>query len=91
MLDLGAGERLLHLAGIAAGDVEEGERQRDGLERVVKHRPYLLVGKCVGIDELLVGRPLLLELFERGLVGNAGRLDAVKMDVHEPLRPPFAG
>jgi hypothetical protein len=31
------------------------------------------------------GRPLHLELFECGLVGNAARFGAVKMDVHEPL------
>jgi len=28
------------------------------------------MGELVGIDELLVGRPLLLELFERGSVDD---------------------
>jgi len=39
----------------------------------------------VRIDELLVGRPLLLELFECGLVGDTARCGAVKMDVHGPV------
>jgi hypothetical protein len=73
------------LASIAASDVEESEWQMDGLERVVKHRPDLLVGKRVRIDELLVGRPLLLELFECSLVGDTARCGAVKMDVHGPV------
>ena len=85
VVNLGAGEGVLNLASIAASDVEESEWQMDGLERVVKHRPDLLVGKRVRIDELLVGRPLLLELFECGLVGDTARCGAVKMDVHGPV------
>jgi hypothetical protein len=50
MVDLGTRERTLHLAGIAAGDVEKGERLRKSLERIVKELPYFLVGERVGIS-----------------------------------------
>ena len=41
------------------------------------------MGELVGIDELLVGRPLLLELFERGRVDNgAPGLKLMDVDVH---------
>jgi hypothetical protein len=41
------------------------------------------MGELVGIDELLVGRPLLLELFERGGVDDgAPRLKLMDVDVH---------
>lgn len=53
------------------------------------------MGELVGIDELLIGRPLLLELFERASVDNgAPRLKLMDVDVHHahvslpPKAPP---
>ena len=40
--------------------------------RVVKQLPHRLMGEFVGIDELLIGRPLPLELIERGRVDHGG-------------------
>lgn len=49
----------------------------------MKECPHGLMGELVGIDELLVGRPLLLELLERGSVNDgAPRLELMDMDVH---------
>jgi hypothetical protein len=49
----------------------------------VKQSPHNLVGDLVGIDERLIGRPLPLELIERGCVDHgAPRLKLMDMDVH---------
>jgi len=70
MVDLGAGEGLLHLAGVAANDVDKGEGFDEPSQRGVEKVAGLLRGQRVIVDELLVGRPLLLELLERCLVGD---------------------
>jgi hypothetical protein len=70
VVNFGAGERAAHLAGIAAGDVDQGERLGHGRQRLVQDRPHLLVRQSIGIDQFLIGRPLLLELLERGLIGD---------------------
>ena len=91
VLDLGAGERVAHLARIAAGNVEKGERLRDRLQRAMENRPHLLMGERVGIHQLLIGRPLLLELLERGFVGHrALGVEVMNVDVHSRVasRPP---
>ena len=50
------------------------------------------MGELVGIDELLVGRPLLLELFERARVDHgAPRLKLMDVDVHHAHVFPAAG
>src|SRR3972149_9204460 len=69
--DLGAGERLAHLARIAASNVEEGEGpvERRG-QHVMEDFPHRLMGQRVAIHQFLVGRPLLLELLKRGFVGD---------------------
>jgi hypothetical protein len=68
--NLGAGERP-HLARIAAGDIEKGEGPvKAPVECVVKQRAHGSLGKLVAVDQLLVGRPLSLELFQRGRVGD---------------------
>jgi hypothetical protein len=56
--DLGAGERLPHLAGIAASNVEKGEGLGDGFERGVEDLPDLLVREGVGVHQFLIGGPL---------------------------------
>lgn len=49
----------------------------------MKQSPHSLMGELVGIDELLIGRPLPLELLERGRVDHrAPRLKLMDMDVH---------
>ena len=59
VLDLGRTKSLLHLAGIAAGNIEKGEGLRDRLQRLVEDPSDLLVGERIAIDQLLVSRPLL--------------------------------
>ncbi|HET9572840.1 MAG TPA: hypothetical protein VFP29_03850 [Methyloceanibacter sp.] len=84
MLDLGRTKSLLHLAGIAAGNVEKGEGLRDHLQRLMEDPPDFLVGECIAIDQLLVSRPLSLELLESGLVIDRGsRSEMVNVDVHD--------
>jgi hypothetical protein len=47
---------------------------------------------ALGIDQLLIGRPLFLELLERCLVSDcSARLKAMNMNVHEPLGLPLVG
>ena len=81
--DLGAGERLPHLAGIAAGNVEKGEGLGDGGERPTQDRSHFLMGERIAIDQFLIGRPLLLKLLERGAVGDrAFGMEVMNVDVH---------
>jgi hypothetical protein len=61
VVDLGRAKRASHLAGIAAGNIEKGEGLRDRVQRLVEDPSHLLVRERVAVDELLVGRPLLLE------------------------------
>jgi hypothetical protein len=68
--DLGAGERLPHLVGIPAGNVEKGEGLGDGCERPMQDRSHFLMGERIAIDQFLIGRPLLLKLLEHGAVGD---------------------
>jgi len=89
VVDVGASERSLHLAGIAAGNIEEGEGLWHGLERAMQNRPHFLMREKVGIHQLLIGRPLFLELLECGLVGDRSLgVEGVKVNVHR--RPPLA-
>jgi hypothetical protein len=58
--DLCPGERS-HLARVAAGNIEKGEGDGKGLvEGVVKDSTDGPMGKLIGTDELLIGRPLPL-------------------------------
>jgi hypothetical protein len=48
------------------------------------------MGELVGIDELLIGRPLPLELLERGRVDHrAPRLKLMDMFILPPYDPPM--
>src|SRR5258708_1792091 len=81
--DLGAGERLPHLACIAAGNVEKGEGLSDVGERPMQDRSYFLMGERIVIDQFLIGRPLLLKLLERGAVGDrAFGMKVMNVDGH---------
>ena len=81
--DLGADERLPHLVGIAAGNVEKGEGLGDGGERPMQDRSHFLMSERIAIDQLLIGRPLLLKLLERGAVGHrAFGMEVMNVDVH---------
>ena len=83
VVNLGAGERAAHLAGVAAGNVEQGEGLGHGRKRPVQDRPHLLMGESIGIDQFLIGRPLLLELLERGLIGDrALGVNVTDVNVH---------
>ena len=75
---------LPHLTGIAAGNVEEGERIGNRFQRLVEDPSYFLVGERIAIDELLVGRPLSLELLESGLViDRAPGPEMVNVAIHD--------
>jgi len=79
----GARQRRLHLAGIAASDIDKGERLGKRCKRAVQDRPNFFMRERVLIHQFLVGRPLLLELFERGMVGDGALgMEMVNMDVH---------
>ncbi len=60
-------------------------------QRVMQDAPGLLVGQGVGIDELLIGRPLLLELLERRRIDHAAAgLKLVDQDINHiaPIAEP---
>jgi hypothetical protein len=83
--DFGAAQRRLHHAGVAAGDVEEGEGR---LENLVQGRPQdgadLAVGQVIAFDHLAVGRPLLLELRQRrGVDHGAAGLELMDVNVDQ--------
>jgi hypothetical protein len=83
--------RLLHLARVTAGNVEKGERLRDRVQRAVEDSSHLLMGERVGIHQLLIGRTLLLELLERGLISDrALGVEVMNVEVHFRVasRPP---
>jgi hypothetical protein len=83
MPDLGAGERLPHLVGIAAGNIEKDEGLGDGGQRPMQDRSHFLMGERIVIDQFLIGRPLLLKLLERGPVGDrAFGMEVMNVDVH---------
>jgi hypothetical protein len=81
--DLGAGERLRDLARVAAGNVEKGKGLGEGRrQRIVQDLFHRLVRQRVGVHQLLVGRPLLLELLQRGcIVDGAVRLELTDRNV----------
>jgi hypothetical protein len=81
---LRAGERSLHLARVAAGDVEHGKRPGEGsVEGVVKDLSNRFMGETVGDHQLLIGRQLRLELLERGFVDNCAiRLKLMDRDIY---------
>ena len=88
VLDLGRTKSLLHPTGIAAGNVEKGEGLRDHLQRLVEDPSDFLVRECIAIDQLLVSRPLSLELLESGLViDRSSRPEMVNVDVHDGACP----
>lgn len=89
--NLGAGERA-HLARIAASDVEKGEGPIEALvERVVKQRAHRRMRKLVAVDELLVGRPLSLELLQCGRIDDgAVGLKLMDEDIHHAQFPSLA-
>jgi hypothetical protein len=78
--DLGPGERRPHLAGVAAGNIDEGEGSRQRGKRAMQDRAHLTMRTGVAIDQFLIGRPLLLKLLERAFVGD-GALGVEVMDV----------
>ena len=81
MANLGAAQRGLHHAGIAAGDVEEAEgRWKHLVQGRVQDTADLAVGYVIAFDDLAIGRPLLLELLERdGVDHGAARLKLMDM------------
>ena len=83
-----ARERALHLTRVAAADVEHGKGPGEGLiESVVKDLSNRFMGETVGVHQLLIGRPLGLELLERGFVHNrAIRLKLMDQYIH-PCSP----
>ena len=58
-----------HLACVAASDIKKGEGNGEGLvEGVMKKLADRFMGKPIRIHDLLVGRPLFLELLECGAI-----------------------
>jgi hypothetical protein len=52
-------------------------------KRAVQDRPNFFMRERVLIHQFLIGRPLLLELFERGRVGDGALgMEMVNVDVH---------
>ena len=56
--DLGAGERAAHLAGIAAGDIDKGERLGKRGERAVQDRADFFMGERVGYPPISDRSPI---------------------------------
>src|SRR5262245_1844448 len=86
----GARQNFSHLTRVAAGDIDKGERRRDSTERVVQKLASRSMRERVGVYELLIGRPLLLKLFQSVMIGYClfGRKLADKdVDHSMPLRP----
>jgi len=91
VMNLSAAERP-HLARVATGNVEEGEGPIEApVERVVKQRANGGMRKLVAVDQLLVGRPLSLKLFQRGCSDDgAAWLKLMDEDIHHADFPSLA-
>ena len=83
MAHLGAGERRLGQAGIATGDVEEGEGPREMIgDGIMQDASDRAVTEHVAVDELLVDRPLRLEDLERTCIEDRSlRVEIVDVDI----------
>ena len=81
-----------HLARVATGNVEKGEGPIEApVERVVKQRANGGMRKLFAVDQLLVGRPLSLELFQRGCIDDgAAWLKLTDEDIHHADFPSLA-
>ena len=54
----------------------------------MKQRANFPMPELVAVDQLLVGRPLSLELFQRGSIDDgAARLKLMDEDIHHALPP----
>ena len=84
---LGAGQRALHHAGVAAGNVEKAERCGEAcVESIVQQAADFAMREIVALHQLAIGGPLLLELLERGGIHHrAARLELMNMDVDQLL------
>src|SRR5262245_44845692 len=66
----GARQNIRTLTGIASGDMYKGACPRDSVERVVQKHASRSMRDRVGVHELLIGRPMLLELLQGVPVGH---------------------
>jgi hypothetical protein len=73
----------LHHAGVAAGNVEEGEGRRENVvEGFAEDAADLALGQAIAFDQLAVGRPLVLELGQRrGVHHRTAGLELMDMNV----------
>src|SRR5262245_39155288 len=65
-----AEQNLAHLARVTTSDVDKGEGHRDSTEYVVQKLASCSMRERVGLDELLIGRPLLLKLLQGVPIGH---------------------